>query len=308
MSVRVRIATRGSRLALTQSESVAQLIRQARPEWTVELVSVRTAGDRFVNRPLSEIGGKGLFVKEIEEVLLRGEAECAVHSAKDLPARLTERLVIAAVPPRADVEDVLVTPQGHALHELPPGCTLGTSSPRRAALLRWLRPDVQVVPLRGNVETRLEKMTRGEVDGVLLALAGLRRLGISNLGMVRLNPAFFLPAVGQGALVVETRADVWAEQLRFLHDAVAGFALAAERAFLSTIGGTCHTSVGTYSIVEDGNITLHGVVADPNGHQIVRGVCKGTLKEATSVGMALGHQLLACGASQILAGDRPSSK
>ncbi|GIW43015.1 MAG: porphobilinogen deaminase [Candidatus Binatia bacterium] len=300
MTKRVRIATRGSRLALAQSEWVAARIREARPDWITELVVIRTSGDQFTSRPLKAIGGKGLFVKEIQEALLAGEVECAVHSAKDLPAQSPPELVIAAVPAREDPRDVLVTQRGGSLEALPAGSVVGTSSPRRAALLRWLRPDVQVVPLRGNVETRLEKLERRQADGLVLAAAGLRRLRIWDRRCDVLSPELFVPAVGQGALVVETRADSWATDLAFLHDVPSGWALAAERAFLAAIGGSCHTSLGAYAVVEDGSIKVHGAVADAEGRQVFRAACTGHVEEAPEVGARLAQQLLACGAQRVL--------
>lgn len=304
MTMRVRIATRGSRLALAQTNWVAAKIRESHPSWVTEVVIVRTSGDRFSEQPLTALGGKGLFVKEIEEALLNGEADCAVHSAKDLPAQITPELVFAAVPCREDPSDVLVTECGYSLEEVPRGAVLGTSSPRRAALLRWLRPGVRVVPCRGNVDTRLDKLMRGEVDGLLLAMAGLRRLGIWDDRFVRVDPMLIVPAVGQGALVVETRADGWAERLSFLHDRVAGCTLEAERAFLAAVGGSCHTSLGAHAAVRGQELVLHGVIADPTGCQVVRGVSRGSPENAVEVGRELAAQLLRCGGEKFLQGER----
>lgn len=297
---KVRLGTRGSRLALVQSDWVARRILEAHPHWAVELIPIRTSGDRFLQRPLSDLGGKGLFVKEIEEALLRGEIDCAVHSAKDLPAHLAPGLVIAAVPPREDVGDMLLTANGVGLTELPRAARLGTSSPRRQALLRWLRPDLRVAPLRGNVESRIQKLALGEVDAIVLAAAGLRRLARQADPRQELDPLLFLPAVGQGALVIETRSDTWCERLRFLHDDAAGCMVAAERAFLTAIGGSCHTALAARAVVADGRLTLHGLVADPEGRQVIRGVCRGTIREPEQVGRALADQLLSCGARRLL--------
>lgn len=306
MTTCVRIATRGSRLALVQSKWVAEKIRDAHPDWITELVVIRTSGDRFTDRSLASLGGKGLFVKEIEEALLEGRADCAVHSAKDLPAETLPNLVFAAIPCREEASDVLATREGYSLEELPRGAVLGTSSPRRSALLRWLRPDVRVVPCRGNVETRLDKLARGEVDGILLAAAGLRRLGMWDSRFIRLDPALLPPAVGQGALVVETTVGPWAERLRFLHDRVAGAMFAAERGFLTAVGGSCHTSLGAYALVSGEDIVLHGVIADPSGRQVARGVARGNVENAAQIGASLAAQLLRCGGEKMLPdGPRP---
>ncbi len=303
MTIRVRIATRGSKLALAQSELVAARIRELRPSWETEFVVIRTTGDRFADQSLASLGGKGLFVKEIQEALLNGEADCAVHSAKDLPAQTRPGLIFAAVPAREDVSDVLVTNPGYSLAELPSGVALGTSSPRRAALLSWLRPDVRLVACRGNVDTRLGKVVRGELDGVILAAAGLRRLGIWDARFVRVDPSLMVPAVGQGALVVETRTDVWARRLSFLHDAVAGCTLAAERGFLTAVGGSCHTSLGAYATVVGQELVVHGAIAEPSGRQVVRGLVRGTVDSAAEVGRALAMQLLSSGGERLLRSD-----
>ncbi|MBX6377192.1 MAG: hydroxymethylbilane synthase, partial [Clostridia bacterium] len=203
---RVRMGTRGSRLALAQAQRVAAALCRRWPGLVVETVVIRTRGDVTV-RPLGELGGDGLFTRAIEEALLEGRVDLAVHSAKDLPTRLAGGCVVAAWPERASVADVLVSRTGAGLAELPPGARVGTSSPRRAALLRELRPDLAVVPLRGNVETRLRRVEEGEVDAAVLAEAGLVRLGLETCRTQRLDPAVFVPAAGQGALAVEVRAD-----------------------------------------------------------------------------------------------------
>lgn len=305
--ITVRIGTRGSRLALAQSDWVAQRIREVHPDWKVELVPIRTSGDRFLQQPLTSVGGKGLFVKEIEEALIHGEIDCAVHSAKDLPANLAPGLVIAAIPPREDAGDMLLTVTGVGLSELPTAAELGTSSPRRQALLRWLRPDLRIRALRGNVESRIQRLARGEVDAIILAAAGLRRLGLKTGAAQALDPLVFLPAVGQGALVIETRTDHWCERLRFLHDDAAGCTVTAERAFLAAMGGSCHTALAAKAVVADAQLTLHGLVADPEGRQLIRGLYRGTSERPEEVGKALADQLLSGGAARLLVAAGSSS-
>jgi hydroxymethylbilane synthase len=305
--VHLRLGTRGSRLALAQSNWVADRIREVHPDWSVDLIPIRTTGDRVLDRPLTTLGGKGLFVKEIEEALLRGEIDCAVHSGKDLPATLAPGLVIAAVPPREDPIDVLVTREGVSLERFPRCGTIGTSSPRRAALLRWLRPDIVVTPLRGNVDTRLRKLREGEVDGVVLAAAGLRRLGIQDVPAQLLDPVLFLPAVAQGALCVETRSDSWKGRLEFLHDVVAGFCVTAERAFLAAVEGSCHTALAARAEVWNGELVLDGLIADPNGQRLVRGRSRGAVQQAEAIGARLAEQLLAAGGREILSSKVPDN-
>jgi len=305
--VHLRLGTRGSQLALAQSNWVADRIREVHPDWTVDLIPIRTTGDRVLDRPLTALGGKGLFVKEIEEALLRGEIDCAVHSGKDLPATLAPGLVIAAVPPREDPIDVLVTREGVSLERFPHCGTIGTSSPRRAALLRWLRPDVVVMPLRGNVDTRLRKLREGEVDGVVLAAAGLRRLGIQDVPGQLLDPVLFLPAVAQGALCVETRNDSWKDRLEFLHDMVAGFCVTAERAFLAAVEGSCHTALAARAEVSNGELVLDGLIADPNGQRLVRGRSRGPAQQAEAIGPRLAEQLLAAGGREVLSSKVPGN-
>lgn len=300
MSGVVRIGTRGSPLAVAQAKWVASRIETARPGMKAELLCIKTSGDRFTDRPLREVGGKGLFVKEIEEALLAGHIDCAVHSLKDLPASLPDGLLITAVPTRVTSADVLVTREGWRLEQLPRGVRIGTSSLRRTALLQWLRPDLECVPLRGNLDTRLRKLEAGELEAVVVAEAGLLRLGV-NLGKTcALDPVIFLPAVGQGALAVETRTDHWAAVLRFLHDETTGHEITAERAFLAALGGSCHTPIAARAYAVGGVLTLHGLVADPAGRQVIRGRRSGSIDLAKQIGESVAEQVLANGGARLL--------
>jgi hydroxymethylbilane synthase len=296
----IRLGTRASALALAQSESIAARLRELDPRTPVELVHVRTTGDRVQNRPLAEIGGKALFVKEIEEAILCGAVDAGVHSMKDLPGLLPEGLAIVAVPEREDPRDVLVH-GGGGLGSLPRGARLGTSSPRRAALALAARPDLRIVPLRGNVETRIAKWRAGEVDALLLAAAGLRRLGIELAEAAVVEPEEMLPAIGQGALAIEARADApVADRLRRLDDPGASVTTAAERAFLVALGGDCHTPIAGFATGDRERVRLRGVVSSTDGRRVVRGESSGGAGEAAALGTALAEELLGRGARAIL--------
>lgn len=303
MSGTVRLGTRASALALAQSEGVAARLRRLEPGLVVELVHVRTTGDRIQNRPLAEIGGKALFVKEIEEAILSGGVDAGVHSMKDLPGILPDGLAIVAVPEREDPRDVLVHRGGRdrGLDALPSGARLGTSSPRRAALALAARPDLRIVPLRGNVDTRISKWRSGEVDALLLAAAGLRRLGIELDEAAVLEPEEMLPAIGQGALAIEAPADaVQGAFLRRLDERGAAIATAAERAFLAALGGDCHTPIAGFATSDGGRVRLRGIVASADGARLVRGESSGADGEAAALGAALAQELLGRGARAIL--------
>ncbi len=300
MRTSLRIGTRGSQLALTQSRWVQACLRQQHPQLAVELVTITTSGDRFVEQPLSAIGGKGLFVKEIEEALLAGSIDCAVHSMKDVPGELAPGLVIAAVPAREDARDVLITRGGVELAALRRGARLGTSSLRRMALLRAARPDLEVTNLRGNVDTRLRKLHSGEFDAIVLASAGLRRLGIQPSGMVFFDPAHFTPAIGQGALAIESRADDSAELVAVLEDTPTRVAVSAERAFLTRAGGSCRTPLAAHATVDSDAIELRALIASPDGQKLVRGERRGASTAASLLGTALADELLQRGGAEIL--------
>jgi hydroxymethylbilane synthase len=280
---------------------VAERIRQRAAGVDVELVRIRTSGDRETSRPLYDVGGKGLFTKEIDEALLAGEVDAGVHSMKDVPAALPAGLAIAAVPGREDPRDVLVARTRGGLGALPRGARVGTSSLRRRALVRHARPDVDVVDLRGNVETRLAKWRRGEIDGTLLAAAGLRRLGIELDEAEPLPAGDFVPAIGQGALAVEAAPGTrWWALLASLDEPDAARAVAAERAFLRAVGGDCKTPIAAHARVAGGALELAAVIADPDGERLVRGEVAGRVEEAESLGLKLGEDLLERGGRDIL--------
>ncbi len=300
MSGRLRIGTRGSRLALVQAGWVRRRLEAAHAGLRAELVVIRTSGDRFRDVPLSAVGGKGLFVKEIEAALIGGEIDCAVHSLKDLPGELLPGLVVAAVPEREDPRDVALTNGPGGLAGLPRGARVGTSSPRRAALLRALHPELDVVLMRGNVGTRLSRLARGEVEGLVLAAAGLRRLGIKHHYAVPCDPRQFVPAIGQGALALESRADEVVPLLQVIEDRPSRWAIDAERAFLSTVGGNCFTPMAAHADSEGDTLSLRAMIAHPDGSRIVRGEAMGPGGDAAQVGADLAHRLLESGGAEIL--------
>lgn len=296
----IHIGTRGSQLALVQSRWVQTCIQRQLPDFNVDLITITTSGDRFVEQPLSLIGGKGLFVKEIEEALQTGAIDCAVHSMKDVPGELAPGLVIAAVPPREDVRDALITPDGLGLEQLPQGARLGTSSLRRMALVLAARPDLEVRNLRGNVDTRLRKLDRGDFAAVILAAAGLNRLGIKRAGIAFCDPLDFIPAVGQGALAIESRGDEVAALLAGLDDAATRVAVTAERAFLARAGGSCRTPLAAYATISGDDMELRALIASPDGKQVVRGRCRGPVAGAEGLGVTLAEELLDKGGAEIL--------
>jgi len=307
VSAPVRIGTRGSALALAQATWLREALGRRYPDRGATLVVIKTSGDRFVDRPLSAVGGKGLFVKEIDEALLADAVDCAVHSMKDLPAELAPGICLAAVPPRADTRDVLITREGIPLAALPPATRIGTSSLRRAALLRHLRPDLVIMPLRGNVDTRLRKLAAGDVDAIVLAAAGLHRLGLTVAHAEALDPAVFVPAIGQGALAIAARADDTAPLLGWLDDASTRAAITAERAFMHAIGGSCHTPLAAHATVTADALALDALVASPDGTRVLRGDCRGARLAAADLGRAMADELLARGAAAILHVTRPGS-
>jgi hydroxymethylbilane synthase len=272
--MKLRIATRKSALALAQTNWVADQLKQHEPGLSVELVEVVTKGDRIQDVSLSAIGGKGLFVSEVEEILLRGEAEIAVHSLKDVPAELAPGLMLGAVPLREDARDVLVTASGHALDDLEVGARIGTNSLRRSLQLRRMRNDLQYAMLRGNVDTRLRKLADGEYDAIVLAAAGLRRLGLFERPLWPIPVDISVPAVGQGALAIEARVDDRAtrELLAKLDHAPSRACVEAERAFLAELGGDCHTPLGGHAQLQEDakRVRFDGWVGSIDGTQHVQ--------------------------------------
>ncbi len=302
----LRIATRGSALALAQSRLVGAAA-QAATGRTVELVIVQTTGDRIQDRPLAALGGKGLFVKEIQEALLDGRADLAVHSAKDLPGKTPDRLAFAAFPRRADPRDALVARDASLrLSLLPRGARLGTGSVRRTSQLRARRPDLEIVPLRGNVDTRLRKLVELELHALVLACAGLDRLGLGERIHERIEPADMLPAVGQGTLALEVRADdPLVAELAGLDHAPTRACLLAERAFQSALEGDCAVPIAALAELDAaGRLRLRGLVARPDGARIVRGEIEANAADAARAGHELAHELRARGGEEILAALR----
>src|SRR5450759_3118081 len=287
------IASRGSQLALWQARWVAAQLSAAGHECRIEII--KTTGDKITGVPLAKVGTKGLFTKEIEEALLDGRADLAVHSLKDLPTELPEGLVLAAVPEREDPRDAMV---GKKLAGLPPGAKVGTSSLRRAAQLRRLRPDLQVESIRGNLDTRLRKLDEGQYDAILLAAAGLKRLGWGDRIAELLSPDEMCPAVGQGALAIETRAGF--EGVAVLDHPDTHTAILAERAVLRALGGGCQVPIGAYATVSREYVRLLGIVAAPDGSQVIRGAAEGAPSNAAKIGARLAADLLESGARRIL--------
>lgn len=297
----IRIATRKSPLAKWQANHVADLLRALEPGLQVELHELMTRGDKILEVPLSQVGGKGLFVKEIEDALLNGDAQIAVHSMKDLPAIVAPGLVVAAIPTREDPRDALCSPRWKTLENLPRGARIGTSSLRRSAQLKAIRPDLQMEVVRGNVQTRLNKASEG-LDAVVLAYAGLRRLGLAEHATQVLSPEQMLPAVAQGALALEARADdaVTLARLAKLDDPETRFRVEAERGFLARIEGGCQVPIAGHATVSGGQVHLRALVASLDGTRVIRGERRGPVAEARALGVALAEELIGHGADTIL--------
>ncbi|MHB8993666.1 MAG: hydroxymethylbilane synthase [Armatimonadota bacterium] len=292
------LATRGSRLALAQSGWVRDELCRRNPGLQVQLLLVKTTGDKVLDVPLQEVGGKGLFTKEIEEALLEGRADLAVHSLKDLPTELPEGLALAALTERADPRDVLVCRAATGLDRLLQGALVGTSSLRRSAQLAHHRPDLHFAPIRGNVETRLAKLMRGEFDAIVLAAAGLLRLGLADRITQTLSTAMSLPAAGQGIIGLETRSDDEATiaLLQSINSSTSQTCAAAERAALGRLGGGCHTPIGVLAQVEGDICSIEGVLIHPSGNPCYRASARGLTTEAEAIGWSLAEELLAQGA------------
>ena len=300
------IGSRGSKLALTQAGMVKGQLELLEPSFTVRIEIIKTSGDAN-NEPLSVIGGKGVFTKELEEALLDNRIDIAVHSLKDLPTIISDGLTIAAICKREDPRDALVLHRKlegtkASILSLPTGAAIGTSSPRRLAQLKYLRADLIINDLRGNVDTRLRKLDEGQYDALILACAGLRRLGLENRISAALLATEMLPAVGQGALGIETRADDEATiaAVGKLDHKFTRLACTAERAFLRSLGGGCQLPIAAHAVVREKRIRLDGLVADPQGRRIVRDRISGSLDEAEQLGTELGERLLNRGARELL--------
>jgi hydroxymethylbilane synthase len=290
------IGTRGSQLALRQARWVAERLAEAGEPSRLEII--RTTGDKIADAPLARIGGKGLFTKEIEEALLEGRIDLAVHSLKDLPTELPAGLRLAAVPPREDPRDALV---GARLADLPEGARVGTSSLRRSAQLRALRPDLRIEPVRGNLDTRLRKLEEGRYDALVMAAAGLKRMGWQERISEYLPAEWICPAPGQGALAIETRADGEAARIcSALEDAAARAEVTAERAVLAGLGGGCQVPVGAYAEFREGRLAIRAAVISPDGSRVIRAEAQGSAAQAAELGGELARRLLERGARAVL--------
>ncbi len=301
MSIKkISIGSRGSKLALWQAEWVQARLQEKGFE--VSIQKIKTTGDKILDVPLAKVGGKGLFVKEIEEALLKNEIDLAVHSMKDVPSILPEALHMAAIPKRAHPLDALISRGGKKLSELPEGATIGTSSLRRQAQLSAIRPDLQFVSLRGNLDTRLRKLEEGQFDAIILASAGLRRLGWQDRITEDLSPDILLPAIGQGALGIECRRDdtEMNEILSFLNHPETALVVSAERDLLFRLEGGCQVPIGGFGILANGRLTLEGLVASLDGKEIIRETQSVALSEAGHIGVAVADALLSKGAGRIL--------
>ena len=302
MKNQIIIGTRGSKLALWQADYIEQRLREEYPGLSVTQKRVTTKGDRILDVPLAKIGGKGLFTKELEEEMLSGAIDLAVHSLKDMPAKVPDGLVIAAVTKRLDPGDALVSNRFSSFEELPKGARVGTSSLRRRAQLLCARPDLEMLDLRGNVNTRLRKLDEGEYDAIVLAVAGLKRLGFADRIRQVLPRDMVLPAVGQGALAIETRADdrETRDMLAFLRDDDTICCTEAERSFLARVEGGCQVPVGVYATAEGDGLNVEAVIASLDGQRFYRGDVNGTRRDAAKLGENLAEKLLDEGGAEIL--------
>jgi hydroxymethylbilane synthase len=301
---RLKIGSRGSRLALAQAEETRLRLCAAHgfDPAEIEIVAITTTGDRVRDRPLSEIGGKGLFTKEIEEALLSGSIDLAVHSMKDMPAQLPEALVIAALLPREDARDALISPHCTSIRDLPPSCVVGSASVRRQAQLKRIRPDISVVNLRGNVETRLAKLDQGEVAATFLACAGLNRLGLSHRITAPVPEEDMLPAVAQGAIGIEIRAqDEFArELLAAINDPPTETAVACERAFLASLDGSCRTPIAGHAVIRESHLEFRGEALTLDGKMTFTASRTGALTDAARLGRDAGEEVKAKGGRHLV--------
>jgi len=296
------IGTRSSKLALWQAEHIAACLKKQYPDLTVELKHVMTTGDKILDTPLAKIGGKGLFTKELETEMLAGDIDFAVHSLKDMPTQIPDGLCLAVITKRFDSGDALVSPKYKTLNALPQGAKVGTSSLRRKAQLLHVRPDLDICDLRGNVNTRLQKLETENFAAIVLAAAGLKRLGLADLITDIILPEICLPAVGQGALAIEARADDIAvlDLLAFLNDAESVQNSTAERAFLAAVEGGCQVPVGVYAQTKENQLHVEAVIASVDGKRLIRDSITGPSMDADKLGSALAQRLLDAGGRQIM--------
>ena len=299
----MRIGTRGSPLAMWQANWVKESLSKAYPQLRISLVRITTKGDKLVDVSLARVGGKGLFVKEIEGELLAGRIDLAIHSMKDVPVQLPKGLHIQSIPQREDPWDVLISRNHLTLEELPRGAKIGTSSLRRRAQLLSHRPDLTIVPLRGNLDTRLRKLKTMDLDAIVLAAAGVKRMKLEERISQSISPEVCLPAIGQGALGIETRVDNGKvnQYLSFLDDEPSHVSVRAERAFLRRLGGGCQVPIAALGTVSaGGTLVLRGLVGTLDGRKLIKGTIEGEMGKAEELGMALAENLLSRGADEIL--------
>ena len=302
MERKIKIGTRGSKLALWQAGWVQSALYKKDPLLSVEIEIIKTKGDKILDVPLAMVGGKGLFVKEIEEALLDGRIDLAVHSMKDMPAEIPDGLCIGAVPKREAPQDVLISQKGLLFSELSTGASIGTSSLRRSAQLLHVRPDLSILPLRGNLDTRLKKVEAGDMDAVILAAAGVKRLGFESRITEYLDEDIMLPAVGQGALCIETRENDPAIKplIAALDHEQTRKVVSGERAFLCRLEGGCQVPIAAHGKIENNIFTLSGLVATIDGKVIIKDTMSGPVDEAESIGIQLAESLISMGAKKIL--------
>jgi hydroxymethylbilane synthase len=302
MPSELKIGTRGSQLALFQANWVKDQLSHARPDLKVTLVKIKTTGDKIQDVPLAKIGGKGLFVKEIEESLLQKKIDLAVHSIKDVPTEFPKGLHLSVITKREDPRDVFISRDGRTLKDLPQGAKIGTSSLRRQAQLLHFRNDLELIPLRGNLDTRLKKLKTMNFNGIVLALAGVRRLGLEERVTEIIPADISLPAIGQGALGIETRMDdkEVEGQIRFLNDRDSSIAVTAERAFLRKLEGGCQVPIAAYARPIGTALRVDGLVGSIDGKRLIRHHVEGPIENAESLGIELAEILLGKGAKEIL--------
>ncbi len=302
MPSELKIGTRGSQLALFQANWVKDRLSETHPGLHVTLIKIKTTGDKIQDVPLAKIGGKGLFVKEIEESLLQKKIDLAVHSIKDVPTEFPPGLHLSVITKREDPRDVFISNEGKTLKELPQGAKIGTSSLRRQAQLLHFRSDLELIPLRGNLDTRLKKLKTMNLDGIVLALAGVRRLGLEARVTEIISPDISLPAIGQGALGIETRMDdkEVEGQIRFLNDRDSSVAVTAERAFLKKLEGGCQVPLAAYARPAGKTLHVEGLVGSTDGRKLIRHQVEGPAENAEALGVALAEILLSRGAKEIL--------
>ena len=303
----IKIGTRGSKLALWQANWVKSALNAGNTSIAVELVPIKTRGDKIIDVPLAKVGGKGLFVKEIEDALLNGRIDLAVHSMKDMPSEIPDGLCVGAIPEREIPQDVLISKKGLLLHDLMPGARIGTSSLRRSAQLLHVRPDLVILPLRGNIDTRLKKLETENLDAIILAAAGVKRLGLENRITEYMDENVMLPAVGQGALCIEIRQnDPEIEPIiTSLNHQETWTVVMGERAFLNRLEGGCQVPIAAHGKIEKNTFTLCGLVASVDGTNIIKETLSGPEDSSESIGVKLADRLLSMGAKTLMENLNP---